>query len=139
MWSMVAQRLTQITHLAATPDQLWQRMEAAWSAVPQEHIQSLFESMPKRILGPKCNDGESFCRTCQNSCPEKEVSTCSEKAETFYSYTKNCISLDDDSFCETTLYTGELTVMKSITIDVEQPGYNYVPLKEEDYTEVTFF
>ncbi|GFT13056.1 mariner Mos1 transposase [Trichonephila clavipes] len=45
MWSMVAQRLTQITPPAAKPDQLWQRVEAAWSAVPQEHIQSLFESM----------------------------------------------------------------------------------------------
>ncbi|GFV94071.1 transposable element Tcb1 transposase [Trichonephila clavipes] len=43
MWSMVAQRLTQITPPAATPDQLWQRVETAWSAVPQEHIQSLFE------------------------------------------------------------------------------------------------
>ncbi|GFW22731.1 transposable element Tc3 transposase [Trichonephila clavipes] len=41
MWSMVAQRLTQITPPAATPDQLWQRVEAAWSVVPQEHIQSL--------------------------------------------------------------------------------------------------
>ncbi|GFW36136.1 transposable element Tcb1 transposase [Trichonephila clavipes] len=29
MWSMVAQRLTQITAPAATPDQLWQRVEAA--------------------------------------------------------------------------------------------------------------
>ncbi|GFX18967.1 transposable element Tcb1 transposase [Trichonephila clavipes] len=34
MWSMVAQRLTQITPPAATPDQLWQRLEAAWSTVP---------------------------------------------------------------------------------------------------------
>ncbi|GFY29496.1 transposable element Tcb1 transposase [Trichonephila clavipes] len=42
MWSMVAQRLTQITPPAATPDNLWQRVEATWSAVPQEHIQSLF-------------------------------------------------------------------------------------------------
>ncbi|GFW64472.1 hypothetical protein TNCV_813071 [Trichonephila clavipes] len=49
MWSMVAQRLTQITPLAATPDQLWQRVEANWSAVSQEHIQSLFESMPRCI------------------------------------------------------------------------------------------
>ncbi|GFX80618.1 transposable element Tcb1 transposase [Trichonephila clavipes] len=49
MWSTVAQRLTQITLPAATPDQLWQRVEAAWSAVPQEHIQSLFESMPRRV------------------------------------------------------------------------------------------
>ncbi|GFX80779.1 transposable element Tcb1 transposase [Trichonephila clavipes] len=38
MWSMVAQRLTHILPPAATPDQL---VEAAWSAVPQEHIQSL--------------------------------------------------------------------------------------------------
>ncbi|GFV95333.1 transposable element Tcb1 transposase [Trichonephila clavipes] len=49
MWSMVAQRLTQITPTAAPPDQLWQRVEAAWSAVPQEHIQSLFESMPRPV------------------------------------------------------------------------------------------
>ncbi|UYV76880.1 hypothetical protein LAZ67_14002287 [Cordylochernes scorpioides] len=39
MWSMVAQRLTQITSPAAISDQLWQSVEAAWSAVPQEHIQ----------------------------------------------------------------------------------------------------
>ncbi|GFT33291.1 transposable element Tcb1 transposase [Trichonephila clavipes] len=49
LWSMVAQRLTQITPPAATPDHLWQRVEAAWSAVPQEYIQSLFESMPRRV------------------------------------------------------------------------------------------
>ncbi|UYV63320.1 hypothetical protein LAZ67_2003740, partial [Cordylochernes scorpioides] len=49
MWSMVAQRLTQITSPAATPDQLWQRLEAAWSTVPQEHIQGLFETMPRRV------------------------------------------------------------------------------------------
>ncbi|GFT37985.1 uncharacterized protein TNCV_4402221 [Trichonephila clavipes] len=49
MGSMVAQRLIQITPPAATPDQLWQHVEAAWSAVPQEHIQSLFESMPRRV------------------------------------------------------------------------------------------
>ncbi|KFM56889.1 Transposable element Tcb1 transposase, partial [Stegodyphus mimosarum] len=34
MWSMVAERLTQITSQAATLDQLWQHVEAAWSAVP---------------------------------------------------------------------------------------------------------
>ncbi|GFU68911.1 hypothetical protein TNCV_4882381 [Trichonephila clavipes] len=45
---MVTQRLTQITPPAVTPNQLWQRVDAAWSAVPQEHIQSLFESMPRR-------------------------------------------------------------------------------------------
>ena len=41
--------MTQITSPAATPDQLWQRVEATWSAVPQGHIQSLFELMPRRV------------------------------------------------------------------------------------------
>ncbi|GFT06526.1 transposable element Tcb1 transposase [Trichonephila clavipes] len=40
MWYMVAQRLTQITPPAATPDQLWQRVEAAWSAVPRMEFSS---------------------------------------------------------------------------------------------------
>ncbi|GFV49095.1 transposable element Tcb1 transposase [Trichonephila clavipes] len=35
IWSMVAQLLTQITPPAVTPYQLWQRVEAAWSAVPK--------------------------------------------------------------------------------------------------------
>ncbi|GFW95795.1 transposable element Tcb1 transposase [Trichonephila clavipes] len=37
MWYMVDQRLTQITPPATTPDQLWQRVEAAWSSVPQKN------------------------------------------------------------------------------------------------------
>ncbi|GFV02619.1 transposable element Tcb1 transposase [Trichonephila clavipes] len=57
MWFMVVQRLTQITPPAATPDQLWQRVEAAWSAVPQVHIQSLFESMPRRVAALISNNG----------------------------------------------------------------------------------
>ncbi|GFV05330.1 transposable element Tcb1 transposase [Trichonephila clavipes] len=52
MWSMVAQRLTQITPPAATLDQLWQRVEASWSAVPQEHIQSLW------INAKACGSGD---------------------------------------------------------------------------------
>ncbi|GFW27275.1 transposable element Tcb1 transposase [Trichonephila clavipes] len=61
-WFMVSQRLTQITPPAATPDQLRQRVEAAWSAVPQLHIQSLFESMPRRVaVVVSNNDGYSGC------------------------------------------------------------------------------
>ncbi|GFW40633.1 transposable element Tcb1 transposase [Trichonephila clavipes] len=60
MWSMVAQRLTQITSPAATLDQLWQCVKAAWSAVPQEHIQSLFESMPRRVAVVIFNNG-GYC------------------------------------------------------------------------------
>ncbi|GFW68007.1 transposable element Tc1 transposase [Trichonephila clavipes] len=57
MWSMVPQRLSQIAPPAAKPDQLWQRVEAAWSAVPQEHIQSLFDSMPRRVAVVISNNG----------------------------------------------------------------------------------
>ncbi|GFX91725.1 transposable element Tcb1 transposase [Trichonephila clavipes] len=48
-WSMVAQRLTQITPSVSTSAQLWQRVEASWSAVLQEHIQSLIESIPRCV------------------------------------------------------------------------------------------
>ncbi|GFV16087.1 transposable element Tcb1 transposase [Trichonephila clavipes] len=57
IWSMVAQRLIQITPPAATPDQLWQRVVVAWSAVPQKHIQSLFESMSRRVAAVISNNG----------------------------------------------------------------------------------
>ncbi|GFY13710.1 transposable element Tcb1 transposase [Trichonephila clavipes] len=57
MCYMVAERLTQITLPAATPDKLWQRVEAAWSAVTQEHIQSLFESMPRGVAAVISNNG----------------------------------------------------------------------------------
>ncbi|GFV30264.1 transposable element Tcb1 transposase [Trichonephila clavipes] len=42
---------------AASSDQLWQHVETAWSAVPQEHIQSLFESMPRRVAAMIYNNG----------------------------------------------------------------------------------
>ena len=31
---------------AATPDQFWQYVEAAWTAVSQQHIDTLFDLMP---------------------------------------------------------------------------------------------
>ncbi|GFV51616.1 transposable element Tcb1 transposase [Trichonephila clavipes] len=57
MGFIFAQRLTQITPLAASPDQLWQRVEAAWSALPPKHIQSLFESMMRRVVAVISNNG----------------------------------------------------------------------------------
>ncbi|GFW86867.1 transposable element Tcb1 transposase [Trichonephila clavipes] len=61
MWSLVAQRLTQITPPAAASDQLWQHVEAVRSAVPQEHIQSLLESMPRRVAAVISNNGGYSC------------------------------------------------------------------------------
>ncbi|GFW24789.1 transposable element Tcb1 transposase [Trichonephila clavipes] len=49
--------ISEITPPAATPDQLWQRVEATWSAVPQEHIQSLFELMTRRVAAVISNNG----------------------------------------------------------------------------------
>ncbi|GFX46368.1 transposable element Tcb1 transposase [Trichonephila clavipes] len=49
VWSMLAQRLVRYTPHTAAPDQLWQYVEAAWAAVPQGLIQSLFDSVPKRV------------------------------------------------------------------------------------------
>ncbi|GFV51767.1 transposable element Tcb1 transposase [Trichonephila clavipes] len=57
MLSMIAQRLTQITPPAATPVQLWQRVEASWSAVPPKQIQGHFESMPKCVAAGSSNNG----------------------------------------------------------------------------------
>ncbi|GFV95282.1 transposable element Tcb1 transposase [Trichonephila clavipes] len=75
MRSMVAQRLTQFTSPAATPDQLWQRVEAAWSAVPQEHIQSLSGSMPRRMATViSNNDGYSVATdSCRNHTSQKSI------------------------------------------------------------------
>ncbi|GFV53702.1 hypothetical protein TNCV_2092051 [Trichonephila clavipes] len=41
---------------AATPDQLWQRLEAACSDSPLEHIQRLFVSMPRRVAAVISNN-----------------------------------------------------------------------------------
>lgn len=57
VWSMLAQRLARDTPPAATPDQLWQYVEAAWTAVPQGYIQSLFDSMPRRVAAVIANNG----------------------------------------------------------------------------------
>ncbi|GFV64628.1 hypothetical protein TNCV_850771 [Trichonephila clavipes] len=43
---------------AAPLDQLWQRVEATRSAIPQEHIQSLFESMLRRVAAVISSNGD---------------------------------------------------------------------------------
>lgn len=49
VWSMVAERLARHHTAVTTVDELWRRVEAAWAAVPVHAIQSLFDSMPRRI------------------------------------------------------------------------------------------
>ncbi|GFU69775.1 uncharacterized protein TNCV_1221631 [Trichonephila clavipes] len=57
MGSMVCSTIDPDYTLAATPNQLWQRVEATWSDVSQEQIQSLFESMPRRVAAVISNNG----------------------------------------------------------------------------------
>ncbi|GFW14119.1 transposable element Tc3 transposase [Trichonephila clavipes] len=48
---MLSQQLDGDTPPTVTPDQLWQYVEVAWTAVPQGCIQSLFYPMPRRMAG----------------------------------------------------------------------------------------
>ncbi|GFV25095.1 hypothetical protein TNCV_1006891 [Trichonephila clavipes] len=56
---MLAPRLTRDTPSAPTPDQLLQYVEAAWTAVLQGYIQSLFDSMLRRVAALK-DDTDNF-------------------------------------------------------------------------------
>ncbi|GFT13655.1 transposable element Tcb1 transposase [Trichonephila clavipes] len=49
IWSMVAMRLDRHHTPVATVDELWYLVEAARSSVPVHAVQSLFDSMPRRI------------------------------------------------------------------------------------------
>ncbi|GFX79649.1 transposable element Tcb1 transposase [Trichonephila clavipes] len=57
MWSMVAQRLTQITPPAATRSTLATCGSYLVCCTPRIHIQSLFESMLRRVAEVNSNNG----------------------------------------------------------------------------------
>ncbi|GFX20069.1 transposable element Tcb1 transposase [Trichonephila clavipes] len=48
-WSMVVKQMTHHHTPVTTVDELWHRVEAAWSSVPVRAIQTLFDAMPRRI------------------------------------------------------------------------------------------
>ena len=49
VWEMVGQRLIRQDPPAPPLDVLWTRIQTAWRDIPQEDIQGLFDSMPRRI------------------------------------------------------------------------------------------
>ncbi|PSN35629.1 Transposable element Tc1 transposase [Blattella germanica] len=49
VWDMVGRRLIRQGPPAATLDDLWTRIQTVWRDIPQEAIQDLFDSMPRRI------------------------------------------------------------------------------------------
>ncbi|GFV71350.1 hypothetical protein TNCV_3133411 [Trichonephila clavipes] len=58
VWSMLAQRLAWYTPPAAISGQLWQHVEATWTAIHQGYIQSLFDSMLRRVAAVLANNGD---------------------------------------------------------------------------------
>ncbi|GFT40242.1 transposable element Tcb1 transposase [Trichonephila clavipes] len=48
-WDLVDRRLARDPRLAALKDELLQRKQAMWNALPQADIQNLFDSMLRRI------------------------------------------------------------------------------------------
>ena len=49
VWSMVAERLASHHTPVTTVNELWHLVEAEWAVVPAYGIQSLYNSMPRRI------------------------------------------------------------------------------------------
>ncbi|GFU29366.1 hypothetical protein TNCV_1239751 [Trichonephila clavipes] len=49
VWSMISKRLAPHHAPVTMVDELWYRVEATWASEPVHAIQSLFESMPRRI------------------------------------------------------------------------------------------
>ena len=49
VWYMVGRRLIRQGPPSPTLDALWTRIQTAWRDIPQEDIQDLFDSMPRRI------------------------------------------------------------------------------------------
>ncbi|GFV76611.1 hypothetical protein TNCV_4728311 [Trichonephila clavipes] len=60
MCPMIVQRLIQITLPAAPPEQFWQSVESVWSVVPQEHILTHLESMPRRVTAVISNNASTL-------------------------------------------------------------------------------
>ncbi|GFX17287.1 uncharacterized protein TNCV_1596091 [Trichonephila clavipes] len=62
---MLAQLLARDTPYAATPDQLWQYVEAPWTAVSRGYTRSSFDSMPRRVTAVVNNNDDNtnyrFC------------------------------------------------------------------------------
>ncbi|GFU66530.1 transposable element Tcb1 transposase [Trichonephila clavipes] len=56
MCSMHGQQLARDAPPIATPDQLWQYVEAAWTTLPQGYFQSIFESMLRLVAAVIANN-----------------------------------------------------------------------------------
>ena len=54
VWDVVERQLVHQRPTAATTDELWACIEAAWHGIPQTHIQCLFLSVPDRVEGVIC-------------------------------------------------------------------------------------
>ncbi|GFS98873.1 transposable element Tcb1 transposase [Trichonephila clavipes] len=49
VFSVITEQMARLHTTVTAVDELWYRVEAAWSPVPVQAIHSLFDSMPKRM------------------------------------------------------------------------------------------
>lgn len=49
VWDFIGRRLACTASRAHSKTELWRQVEAIWTAIPQDYIQSLYHSMPRRI------------------------------------------------------------------------------------------
>lgn len=49
VWDIIGRRLRQYAHAPANDEELWQRINVEWTAVPQNTIQHLVDSLPRRV------------------------------------------------------------------------------------------
>ncbi|MBJ3756070.1 transposase [Salmonella enterica subsp. enterica serovar Derby] len=56
-WSLSGNRVARQAFPAATPDELWHRVEAAWTDILQADIQRLFCSMPQHVAAVIASHG----------------------------------------------------------------------------------
>ncbi|KFM76921.1 Transposable element Tc1 transposase, partial [Stegodyphus mimosarum] len=49
VWDVIGRRLARDPRPVASADELWVRVQTIWNALPQSDIQTLFDSMPRRV------------------------------------------------------------------------------------------
>ncbi|GFU84061.1 hypothetical protein TNCV_679601 [Trichonephila clavipes] len=85
---------------------MWQRVEASWSASPQEHIQSHFESMPRRVAAVISNNGcYSGYRFCRNHTLQNSINLIISYLVNMLSKNKFCCAISCLSWC--CIYVGQ--------------------------------
>ena len=55
LWGYMEHKLK--NRVCATNEELWEQIQSVWDSIPLSYIQSLFDSMPKRLRAVKKKNG----------------------------------------------------------------------------------